>query len=61
MKREYQPMLGHTDDWRTNLPSMTVLEPEPQQRFSGLLDVNGNKLMVSVKSDPVGFVHFPVK
>jgi hypothetical protein len=50
------------DEWfwasRVNAPSCTVLEPNPQQRFSGLLDANGDKLMVTEQTEPIGFVVF---
>ncbi len=48
----------NTNEWRTTIPGCTVIEPEPITRFSGLLDASGNKLMVTVKSEPAGFVIF---
>lgn len=59
--RIYVPMSGHTDDWRSNVPTCTVIEPEPFMKFSGLLDAHGNRLGVMLQSDPIGFVHFPPK
>lgn len=34
------------------------MEAEPVNQFSGLLDVNGNKLMVTVQPNPIGFIIF---
>lgn len=31
---------------------------EPLNQFSGLLDAQGNRLMVTVQSEPIGFVVF---
>jgi hypothetical protein len=61
MKRIYRPALNYDDDMRTHVPSCTVLEPEPLNQYSGLLDAQGNKLMVTVQSEPVGFVVFAAK
>jgi hypothetical protein len=58
VKRIYRPQLGWENDLRVNVPSMTVVEPEPLNQFSGLLDASGNKLMVTMQSEPVGFVVF---
>ncbi len=62
MKRVYQ---SETNWWwlndRVNVPTCTVLEREAVQQFSGLLDQHGNKLMVTLKSEPVGFITFPEK
>lgn len=56
--RTYRPQLNWDDDMRTNVPSRTVVELEPTQHFSGLLDADGNKLMVSLQTGPIGFVVF---
>jgi len=58
MKRIYQPQLDYHNDMRLNVPSCTVFERESVQQFSGLLDARGNKLMVTLKSEPAGFVVF---
>jgi hypothetical protein len=49
------------NDMRTTIPACTVMEPEAVTRFSGLLDADGNKLMVTLKTEPIGFVIFPDK
>jgi hypothetical protein len=59
MKRTYRPQLGWENDMRVNVPSCTVVQQEPIAQFSGLLDASGNKLMVTVQSEPAGFVVFP--
>ncbi|MGX9392548.1 hypothetical protein ACWX0K_20430 [Nitrobacteraceae bacterium UC4446_H13] len=46
---------------RTHVPSCTVLELEPVQRFSGLYDAAGNKLMVTIQTEPIGFIHHRAK
>jgi hypothetical protein len=60
VKREYRV---ETTAWwlnnRINVPSCTVIEREAVQQFSGLLDQHGNKLMVTLKSEPAGFIVFP--
>jgi hypothetical protein len=56
--RVYRPALNWDDDMRTHVPSCTVLEAEPQARFSGLLDHHGNRLMVVEERQPAGFVNF---
>lgn len=61
MRRIYRPALDYNDDMRTNVPSMTVVEREPLNQFSGLLDASGNRLMVTLESEPVGFVVFRPK
>ena len=38
-------------------PTMTVAATEPESRFSGLYDVNGNKLYSSQRPGPIGFIH----
>jgi hypothetical protein len=48
----------NTNDWRTTVPTCNVIEPESFTRFSGLLDASGNKLMVTVQSEPAGFIVF---
>jgi hypothetical protein len=58
MTRVYRPALNLDDDIRTHVPTCTVIEPEPINQFSGLLDANGNRLMVTVQPNPVGFVIF---
>lgn len=57
-KRIYQPVANWDDDMRTHVPSCTVMERESVQQFSGLLDASGNKLMVTVQTEPIGFVIF---
>ena len=59
MRRIYRPAFNWDDDYRTHVPSCTVIEAEPINQFSGLLDTNGNKLMVTVQPNPIGFVIFP--
>jgi hypothetical protein len=61
MKRVYRPQASWEDSYRVNVPSCTVIEPEPTSRFSGLLDAQGNRLMVALQSEPVGFVVFKEK
>jgi hypothetical protein len=56
--RIYRPAMNWDDDMRTHVPSMTVVEDAPTSHFSGLLDANGNKLMVTEVREPVGFVIF---
>jgi hypothetical protein len=58
MRRIYRPALDYNDDMRTHVPSLTVIEREPLNQFSGLLDANGHKLMVTMESEPAGFVVF---
>lgn len=38
-------------------PTMTVAATEPESRFSGLYDANGNKLCSTQKPQPIGFIH----
>lgn len=57
-KRVYRPQFGYENDMRVNVPTVTIIEPEPLNQFSGLLDANGNKLMVTMESEPAGFVIF---
>ncbi len=38
-------------------PTMTVAATEPESRFSGLYDANGNKLYSTQKPEPIGFIH----
>jgi hypothetical protein len=60
--RIYHSEVGwNTNEWRTTIPGCTVIELEPVTRFSGLLDSSGNKLMVTVRSEPAGFVVFPLR
>ena len=61
MRRIYRPALDYNYDMRTHVPSMTVIDREPFNQFSGLLDANGNRLMVTIESEPVGFVVFRPK
>jgi hypothetical protein len=61
MKRIYRPASNEDDDARLHVPSCTVIEREPLNKYSGLLDAQGNKLMVTMQSEPVGFVVFPAK
>lgn len=56
-RRIYTSVASWHDDIRVHVPSCTVYETESFQQFSGLYDANGNKLMVSVRSEPIGFVH----
>jgi len=56
-RRVYTPVASWHDDIRVHVPSCTVYEAEDSQQFSGLYDANGNKLMVSVRSEPIGFVY----
>lgn len=58
MKVYLPKLISWDDDMRTNVPTRTVIEQEPVARFSGLLDANGNKLMVHERTEPVGFVVF---
>lgn len=46
---------------RVIVPSMTVIDRETVQQFSGLLDAHGNRLMVTIETEPAGFVVFPEK
>ena len=39
---------------------MVVIEEDQAPKFTGLLDAAGNRLMVSLEQDPIGFVHFKV-
>lgn len=55
----YQPEMNWHNDYRLHVPSCTVMEPEPVQRFSGLLDAQGNRLMVTERTEPIGYVVFP--
>lgn len=57
-ERVYRPASGWDDDLRVNVPSITVFGVEPESYFSGLYDASGNKLMVSIKPEPIGFVVF---
>lgn len=61
----YAPAMQWWSEWegagRVYLPPCTVHEPKPEQRFSGLLDASGNKLMVTEQTEPVGFVIFDRK
>lgn len=59
MRIYHSEVSWNTNDWRTTIPTCTVVQAEPVTRFSGLLDVNGNKLMVTLQSEPAGFVVFP--
>lgn len=61
MKRVYRPELGWENDMRVIVPSMTVIDRETVQQFSGLLDAHGNRLMVTIETEPAGFVVFPEK
>lgn len=64
MRRVYQSVGDH---WQRHhwyhadggSRTLTIIEQGDGPRFSGLLDANGNKLMVSNERDPIGFVHFP--
>jgi hypothetical protein len=56
--KSYRTVLGHTDDWRSNVPSCTVISQERQERFSGLYDAYGNRLYAVDAPEPVGFVRF---
>lgn len=40
---------------------MTVIETDNVAIFSGLFDASGNKLMVRIERDPIGFVWFGQK
>lgn len=61
MKRIYKPQLGWENDMRVNVPTCAVVEPTPVEQYSGLLDASGNRLMVTLKSEPAGFVVFSEK
>lgn len=59
MARSYYTVL----DWdyhisATAQPSMTVMAQEPQEKFSGLYDANGNKLYTVERCEPIGFIGF---
>ena len=62
MTRIYRPKLDCDSDniWQWPAPTaaktLNVAESEETPSFSGLLDANGNKLMVHVQRDPIGFV-----
>jgi hypothetical protein len=56
--RVYRPALNWDDDMRTHDPSMSVIDVEPLNQFSSLLDLSGNKLMVTTIKEPVSFVVF---
>jgi hypothetical protein len=57
--RVYRPVLDWDGSERTTVPTCTIVELEAEQRFTGLLDANGNRLVVVVKTGPIGFVVFP--
>ena len=67
-RRVYRPQLGGDGDqrWRWWLEAektastMVVIEEDQAPKFTGLLDAAGNRLMVSLEQDPIGFVHFKV-
>lgn len=52
------PAMLWENDIRLNVPTCTVVEETVTSRFTGLLDVNGNKLMVTESKEPAGFVVF---
>ena len=56
--RRYLPMASWEDNYRLHVPSMTVMSQEPQEKFSGLYDANGNKLYAVERSEPIGFLRF---
>lgn len=58
MTRIYRPVSGWEDELRVHVPSCTALEPEPLNKFSGLLDATGSRLMVTELPEPIGFVVF---
>lgn len=60
-KRIYKPQLGWENDMRVNVPTCVVIDHDTIQQFSGLLDSSGNKLMVTICTEPAGFVVFPEK
>lgn len=57
----YRPENSWEDQYRINVPTMTVQEQIAESRFSGLYDAEGNKLMVIEQKDPIGFLRFPAK
>lgn len=57
-QRIYRPASGWDDDLRVNVPSIAVFCVESEDYFSGLYDASGNRLMVSTKPEPIGFVVF---
>lgn len=38
------------------LPHLTVFEPEPEPRPTGLVDHHGNEIVAIEERDPIGFV-----
>lgn len=56
-RKIYTPIMNYDDEMRTHVPSCTVLESESATYFSGLYDSDGNRLMVTLKTEPIGFVH----
>ena len=49
------------NDERTTIPACAVIQSDPVTQFSGILDARGNKLMVTLQSEPAGFIIFPEK
>lgn len=58
MARSYYTVIEQDYVYSSSIPTMTVLAQEPQQKFSGLYDANGNKLYTVERCEPVGFIGF---
>lgn len=60
MTRSYRPQSFYEllPDNPVENRTVTVLERERSERWSGLYDVHGNKLMALEERDPVGLVWF---
>ena len=56
--RSYYTVIEQDYVYGSPVPSMTVLEQEPREKFSGLYDVNSNKLYTVERSEPIGFIGF---
>ena len=58
MPRSYYTVIEHDYVHSSQTPSLTVLEQEQREKFSGLYDATGNKLYTVERSEPIGFIGF---